>query len=324
MDPYFRSYNSYLQELFKTRVYKISIDGGFSCPNRDGTKAVGGCIYCDEKGSSSRTHSCGDSIREQVVKNIQVRKSRYKAEKFIAYFQSFSNTYAPATMLKKLYDEAIFSSPDIIGLSISTRSDCIDEEKLELIASYEKHLPYLQIEYGLQSIHNRTLHRINRQEQFEDFLSALSLTRKFPIHLCVHVILGLPGETKEDMMQTAEMLATLAIEGVKIHTLVAMEKTPLAKQYQESQWQPLGFEEHIALLADFLERLPAHTIIHRLSGNGHPQHLVAPLWMKERKKEILPCLTKEFCKRDTRQGSRSPPPGKLHDKVLEKTLHGET
>lgn len=302
-DPYFRSYNSYLQELFQTRVYKISIDAGFSCPNRDGTKGVGGCIYCDEKGSSSRTQHRGTPIQEQILKNMAVRKSRYKAEKFIAYFQSYSNTYAPVAHCKKLYDEAVFSSPDIIGLSISTRPDCIDEEKLELIASYQKHLPYLQIEYGLQTIHNPTLERLNRCERFEDFLHAFSLTKKFPIHLCAHVILGLPGETRKDMLQTAEMLAKLKVEGVKIHSLAAMKATPLARQYLEGLWKPLGFEESIALIADFLERLPPDTIIHRLSGGGHPQHLVAPLWMKERKNEVLPFLVKEFNKRNSRQGS---------------------
>ncbi len=301
---YFRSYNSYLQELFHARVYKISIDGGFTCPNRDGTKGRGGCIYCDEKGSSSRAHAPATPIREQVIKNIAVRKSRYRAEKFIAYFQSFTNTYAPCATLKKLYDEAIFASPDIVGLSIATRADSIDEEKLSLIASYQQNLPYVQIEYGLQTIHNRTLSSLNRCESFEDFLHALTLTRQFPIHHCVHVILGLPGESKKEELQTADMLAKLKIEGVKIHFLVALQNTPLALQYQQGLFHPLSFEEQIMRLADFLERLPPETVIHRLSGNGHPQKLIAPLWMKERKKEIVPCLIQEFIKRNTKQGSR--------------------
>jgi uncharacterized protein len=304
MSFYFRSYNSYLQEIFHTRVYKISIDGGFTCPNRDGTKGVGGCIYCDERGSSSRTHLPKTSIRDQVIKNIAIRKSRYKAKKFIAYFQSYSNTYAPVLQLKKCYDEALFSSDDIVGLALSTRADCIDEEKLSLIASYQKIVPYVQIEYGLQTIHNSTLQRLNRCEQYEDFLQALEWTKQWKIHHCVHIILGLPFEEREKERQTAKALAKLGIEGVKIHFLVAMENTFLAKQYQEGLWQPLSFEEHISRACDFLEYLPPQTIIHRISGNGHPLHLVAPLWMKEKKEQILSSIEEEFKKRNTRQGFR--------------------
>jgi uncharacterized protein len=308
MNDYIRTFNSYLQELFSERVYKIAIDAGFSCPNRDGTKGVNGCIYCDERGSSSRTNASSTPIREQILKNIAHRKIRYKAKKFIAHFQSYTNTYAPLEKLKELYDEAISSSEEIVGLSISTRADCVDEEKMALIASYQKHLPFVQVEFGLQTIHNRTRDLLNRCEKYEDFVQALSWTKKFSLHHCAHVILGLPGESQEEQMQTAKALADLQIEGVKIHFLVALENTSLAQQYLDGLWQPPSFEEHISLTCDFLERLPPSTIIHRISGNGHPLHLIAPLWMKEKKEEILPALKKEFLRRNSRQGSRYLPP----------------
>ncbi len=300
--PYF-SYNSYMQKLFQKRVYKVSIDGGFSCPNRDGTKSFRGCIFCDAKGSSSRTHPAFTPIKEQVIKNVAVRKSRYKAEKFIAYFQSFTNTYAPLETLKKRYDEALAAHPDIIGLTISTRPDCIDEEKIKLIASYQAKVPYVSIEYGMQTIHDKTLKLINRQETHADFLKALKLAQKYKLHHCAHVILNLPGETKEDMLATAEELGHLNIEGVKIHLLVAMKGTELAKLVLKGSWQSFSLKEYVQLACDFIERLPPQMIIHRISKNGHPQEIVHPLWMKDKKAEFMPALLTEFAQRKTCQGA---------------------
>lgn len=302
MSDYY-SYNTFLQERFGCRVYKIAIDGGFSCPNRDGTKSNLGCIFCDARGSSALVHPPGTSIKEQVLKNIEVRKKRYGGKKFIVYFQSFTNTYASALHLKKLYDEAVFAHPDICGLSISTRSDCVDEEKLSLIASYKKHLPYVSIEYGLQTIHEKTLKRINRCETHQDFVKALALTTSFDIDSMVHVILGLPGETRADMLATADFIAKNPIKGVKIHMLVAAEGTPLGEMYLKKEWCPLTFDEYVSLACDFLERLPPTCAILRLSGNGHPDHLIAPHWIYDYKKAVVIAIQQELQKRHSKQGN---------------------
>jgi hypothetical protein len=298
---YFRTYHSYLKELFSCRVYKVTIDGGFSCPNRDGSKGFGGCIFCDETGSSSQVH-IAKSIQYQVVENIIIRKTRYQAKKFIVYFQSFSNTYAPVDILKERYDAAVYAHEDIVGLSIATRPDCIDLQKLEMIASYKNKLPYVNIEFGLQTIHNKTLNLINRKESHEDFLKALELSRKVGLEPSVHVILGLPGETKKEMLETAKELAKLNIFGIKIHMLIAMENTPLAIMYEKKLWNPLTFEEYVDTVCDFLEILPPACVIHRLSGNGHPLHQVTSDWVYTRKKEVIEAIHQEFEKRKTYQG----------------------
>ncbi len=291
-----------MQQKFGERVYKVSIDAGFTCPNRDGTKSFGGCIFCDDSGSSSRTHPQGSSIRDQIIQNILVRKKRYGAKKFIAYFQSYTNTYGKPSHLQKLYDEAIQSHPDIIGLSIATRADCVDEEKIAMIAEFKKKVPYVQIEYGMQTVHNRTLQKIRRNETHEDFLEALRLTKKYSLANSAHVILGLPGETKEDQMQTAKTLALLQIEGVKIHMLIAMKNTLLEQDYLQGLWEPLTLEDYVSLVCDFLERLHPECTIHRLSGNGHPLHTVAPSWVYDKKKEITQKVYEELVRRKSKQG----------------------
>jgi len=290
----FISFNDDMKRRFQTRVYKVSIDGGFSCPNRDGTKGTEGCIFCDEKGSSSRTFKDGMSIREQVLQNIKVRKTRYRGEKYIAYFQSFTNTYAPISVLKKLYDEALEAHPDIIGLSISTRADCIDKEKLSFLSSYKKKIPYVCIEYGMQTIHNCTLEKIHRKETHEDFYKTFEMTKSFDLDHCIHVILGLIDETEQMQMQTAKKLASYGVKGVKIHHLVAMEKTYLAKMHEKGKWKPMEFDAFIHLCADFIAHLPKKCVIHRVGGNGHPMHLIEPKWAFKRRREILPLIKKEL------------------------------
>ncbi|MEB3287101.1 MAG: TIGR01212 family radical SAM protein [Vampirovibrionales bacterium] len=300
--PY-RPYSQYLKEKFGFKIYKATLDGGFTCPNRDGTKAIGGCTFCDTTGSSSRAQDRRDSISEQIVKNVEKQRKRFKADKFIAYFQSFTNTYAPTDRLKALYDEAMAAHPDIIGLAISTRPDCVDEEKLSLIASYKAPGRYVSVEYGMQTIHNRSLELVNRAETFEDFIAAYEMTQRFGLDHCVHIILGMPGETHDDMMATADEMARLKVMGVKIHLLCAMEHTPLAKDYLEGRWRPLEQEEYVNLVCDFIERLHPQCVIHRVAGNGHHQHVVAPLWL-QRKKEIMSDIEREFARRGTVQGDR--------------------
>lgn len=300
--PY-RTYNQYLKERFGCRVYKVSIDGGFTCPNRDGVKGVGGCTFCDETGSSSRSNPAFTPITQQVLNNIDYRKRRFGAEKFIAYFQSFTNTYDTPQALKERYDEALASHDDIVGLAISTRPDCVTPEILDLIASYKERVPYVSVEYGLQTIHNRSLELVNRCETYEEFLQAYAWTRERNINHCVHVILGMPGETWADMMATAEALAKLKVEGVKIHMLVAMEHTPIAEQYLTGMWQSMSFETYIATCVDFIERLHPDCIIHRVAGNGHPKHVLFPTWMSHERDDVMAAIDTEFARRGTRQGS---------------------
>lgn len=299
--PY-RPYSRYLQDRFGCRVYKVTLDGGFTCPNRDGTKGSGGCTFCDDTGSSSRAQDRRDSITQQVLKNIETQRKRFKAEKFIAYFQSYTNTYSPVARLKRLYDEAMAAHPDIIGMAISTRPDCVDEEKLALIASYKRPDNYICVEYGMQTIHDRTLESLNRCETHEDFLTAMALTRRFELDHCIHVILGLPGESWEEQMATADVLAQMKVDGVKIHLLCAMENTPLAESYRRGEWEPMEQEAYVGLICDFIERLHPECVIHRVAGNGHRQHVVAPLWL-QRKLEIMNEIEAEFARRGTRQGT---------------------
>lgn len=299
----FFTFNDFLQNQFGCRVYKVSVDGGFSCPNRDGTKGQNGCIFCDASGSSSKTVCHATSIKEQVLHNIKVRKRRFHAQKYIVYFQSFTNTYASCSILKSRYDEAVFAHPDIVGLAIGTRSDCIDEEKLSLIASYKKNLPFVTIEYGMQTIHNKTLKKIDRKETHEDFLKALELSRKYGIEPVVHVILGLPGETDQEMLQTALALNKLKIKGVKIHVLTAIKETPLAHLYEKRLFTPLSYEKYLGLVCDFLERLPKDCVIYRFAGGGHAKDILEPKWAYEKRNTIQQAIAEELKKRKSYQGS---------------------
>jgi uncharacterized protein len=299
--PY-RPYSQYLQDRFGQRVYKVTLDAGFTCPNRDGSKGIGGCTFCDQTGSSSRAQDRRDDITQQILKNVERQRQRFKANKFIAYFQSFTNTYDTPERLKELYDAALEAHPDVMGLAISTRPDCVDDDILKLIASYQSPDRYVCVEYGMQTIHNRTLELLNRCETHEDFLQAYELTKTYNLDHCIHVILGLPGESWDDQMATANKLAELKVNGVKIHLLVAMEHTPIAESYRKGEWTPLGREEYVSLICDFIERLHPECVIHRVAGNGHHEHVVAPLWL-QRKMEIMNEIEAEFERRGTQQGS---------------------
>ena len=239
-DKRYNQYSSYLKNKFGAKVYKITLDAGFSCPNRDGTISVGGCIFCDDGGSFSQAHSNLLSIEKQVEIGIETLTNRFKAEKFMSYFQAYSNTYKPVNELKKIYDSAL-AHKDIVGLSIGTRPDCVDNEKLDLIASYANDY-YTWVEYGLQSIHNKTLKKINRGHDFDCFLKAYEKTKERGINVCVHVIFGL-WETHDEIMETAKKLAQLEVDGVKIHMLCALENTKLAQMYFDGEIDFMSEEE---------------------------------------------------------------------------------
>ena len=299
-DKRYNQFSAYLKNKFGVRVYKITLDAGFSCPNRDGKISTGGCIFCDEGGSFSQAHSNLLSVEDQVQEGIKTLTARFKAEKFMSYFQAFSNTYKPVGELKKIYDSSLCDDK-IVGLSIGTRPDCVDDEKLKLISEYKDDY-YTWIEYGLQSIHDKTLKRINRGHDYDCFLKAYEKTKEYGINVCVHVIFGL-WETHDEIMQTAEELARLNVDGVKIHMLCALEYTKLADMYRNGEIDFMSEDEYIQTVCDFLEYLPPDTTIHRLAGNGFSKTLIEPKWLGK-KMDCLNKIDRTFLQRNSCQGSK--------------------
>lgn len=300
-DKRYNQYSAYLKNKFGVKVYKITLDAGFSCPNRDGTILKGGCIFCDEGGSFSQAHSNQLSIEDQIQEGIKNLSTRFKAQKFMSYFQAYSNTYKPVKELEKIYNSALCDEK-IVGLSIGTRPDCVDDEKLNLIASYKDDY-YTWIEYGLQSIHDKTLKKINRGHDFNSFLKAYEKTKEKGINVCVHVIFGL-WETHDEIMETAQKLAQLKVDGVKIHMLCALENTKLAQMYYSGEIDFMDEDDYIKTVCDFLEYLPATTTIHRLAGNGMKKNLIAPRWLGK-KMDCLNKIDRELNQRGTFQGCKS-------------------
>jgi len=292
------TFNDYLFKKFGKKVYKITLDAGFSCPNRDGTISFGGCIFCDDSGSFSMAHSSRLSIKEQVQTAILNLPKRFKAEAFLAYFQAFSNTYAPVETLKKVYDEA-FSDERVVGISIGTRPDCVDEEKLDLISSYKN--PWLEL--GLQSAHDKTLRLINRGHDYKTFEKAYIMAKEKGIKVCVHVILGLPGETSKDMLSTARILSKLNVDGIKLHALTVLENTPLARLHAKNPVKLLSEDEYCNLVSDIIEILPPETTVHRVGGSGLSTSLIAPLWARN-KFETMNKIDRILWERDTHQGAK--------------------
>lgn len=279
----YRDYNSYLRELFGCRVQKITLDAGLTCPNRDGTISRGGCIYCNERGSGTGTHATA-GIPEQINAAKERLTKKYKARKFIGYFQSFSNTYAPLEKLRDLYAQAL-ADPDIVGLSIGTRPDCVSDEVLDHLADLSR-TRLIWLEYGLQSANEKTLDLINRGHGTAAFINALEHARARNIPVCVHVILGLPGEGLRDMLDTARFLAECDIQALKIHLLYVVKGTKLDNMYKTGQYACLTREEYARAAGEFLALTPPGVIIQRLTGDPHPPELAAPAWALEKQKNL--------------------------------------
>ncbi len=301
MEKRYYPFSRHLRETFGCRVHRITLDGGFTCPTRDGTLSLGGCIYCGERGSGSGAHRSGFSIAEQMIRGIEMGQRRFKAQKFMAYFQAFTNTYAPVERLRALYDEAL-RYEEVVGLAIGTRPDCVPEPVLDLLEEYS-HRTYLWVEYGLQSAHDRTLRLIKRGHTVAQFVEAVKKTKARGIPICAHVILGLPGETREEMMATADLVASLDLEGIKIHSLCVLRGTELAEMYQRGEFQLPTLEEYLSLVCDFLERLPPRMVIQRLVGEAPADLLVAPSWSLE-KRAVLQKIEGELERRGTYQGQK--------------------
>jgi uncharacterized protein len=302
----YRDFNSYLRGIFRERVQRISLDAGLSCPNRDGKISRGGCIYCDSRGSGSGALlNQGLTIQDQIARGRHFGEKRYGAKKYIAYFQSFSNTYAPIPKLKEFYDAAL-ECPDVVGLFVATRPDCVDSDILSLLGSYARnHLVW--IEYGLQSAHDSTLLAINRGHDVRCFEGAVRMACQYGLNVCAHVILGLPGETRAMMLETARYLSSLPVSGVKIHLLYIVQGTRLADLYSKGDYECLSREEYVNLVIDFLELLPPDAVIQRLTGDPIPSELVAPDWAREKSLNIA-LIKKRLEERDTWQGKKYQPP----------------
>ncbi len=295
----YTDYNSYLRNMFGERVQKIAVDAGLSCPNRDGRLSSDGCIYCNAKGSGTGLFARGLSIKAQIEKGRIGAVKKYKAKKFLAYFQSYSNTYTTVSHMKQMFDQAL-SCAGMVGMAVGTRPDCVDEDKIDLLARYAA--DYLVwLEYGLQSVHDRTLDLINRRHCFQDFADAVALTQGRGIHICAHIIFGLPGEDRKMMLENAKVLADLGINGVKIHLLYVIKGTALDRMYQNGQYTPMTQEDYVETVCDFIERLPKEMIIQRITGDPHAEELVAPLWAGQYR-DTFNMIQKMFDQRDTWQG----------------------
>jgi len=295
----FNSYNHYMKSHYGERIQKVTVDAGFTCPNRDGTVARGGCTYCNNESFNPGYNSATKSVSQQIAEGIEFLKRRYKTRKYIVYFQPYSNTYASLTRLQALYEEAL-KHPGVIGLTIGTRPDCIDEDKLNYLTQLARDYD-ITIEYGLESMRDETLKRINRGHDFQSYLEALTMTAGRGLKVCTHIIIGFPWETRNIWYQEAEILSGLQMDFLKIHQLHIVKDTVMAAQYIREPFRLLSYHEYVETMVGFLERLSPEIIIQRLFGEAPLHTLLAPRWGL-RNSEALSGLEKELAERETWQG----------------------
>jgi len=300
-DRRYYPYSRFVRETFGTRVHKISLDAGLGCPNRDGTIGTGGCIYCDEASFSPSRRGPRLSLPEQLEVGIRRVGRISKAEQFIAYFQPGTNTYAPLERLREVYCQAL-EHPQVVGLAVSTRPDCVTGEVLDLLAELAERV-HVSIEFGLQSSHEETLRRLNRGHDAAAFGDAVARARQRGLDVVAHVILGLPGEDEAAMWATARELGAIGPIGVKMHSLYVARGTPLAEMYQRGRVRLLDLDQYVHVAVGYLERLHPRSVIHRFSGNAPPEYLVAPEWCLD-KARVRAMIEAELKRRDTRQGAR--------------------
>jgi uncharacterized protein len=301
----FNSYAEYFKREFGGRIQKLAIDAGFTCPNRDGTKGRSGCTYCDNDAFNPSYCHPEKSVRTQIEEGIEFHAKRYrKATRYLAYFQPYSNTYAPLEKLKEVYSQAL-SFPEIAGLVIGTRPDCIDEEKLDYFQDLSRSC-YIMLEYGIESCYDQTLKRINRGHTFGDAVKAFEKTSEYGIKTGAHVIFGLPGETKEDMMKEAGILSAFDIKNIKFHQLQIIKGTRMAEEYkiQPGDFIQFSLDEYIEFIIDFVEMLNPAFVIERFAGEVPPRYLEGPGWGLIRNDQVLATIEKRMEERDTWQGKK--------------------
>lgn len=283
------SFNKYLKDKFGQKVYKISLDGGFTCPNRDGKTCTRGCIFCSKGGSGDFAESREMSITEQIESGKKRVEKKIKSGKYIAYFQAFTNTYAPVEILRQKYEEAI-NHPDIVALSIATRPDCLGDDVLRLLDEINKIKPVF-VELGLQTIHQKSAKYIRRGYDLSVYDKAVRDLKKIGVNVVVHVILGLPNESENDMLETVKYVCESGANGIKLQLLHVIDGTDLAKDYEKGLFKTLEFDEYVNLIVKCVKIIPKDIVIHRLTGDGAKKDLIAPLWSAD-KKRVLNAINK--------------------------------
>lgn len=295
-------FSAYFKNFFNNRVQKISIDAGFSCPNRDGSKGRGGCTYCNNDTFNPFYCNPSKSVSQQLNEGIAFFSEKYQTQQYLAYFQAYSNTYAQIDHLKRLYDEAL-SVKGVVGLVIATRPDCVNEEILSMIEDYAQKY-FIALEFGVESCNNRTLKRINRGHTFEDAVNALEMSKDRGFHIGLHYIIGLPGDTREENLKHAEILSGLPFHTLKLHQLQIIKNTLMAKQYVDSpeEFHLFGIDEYIDFVVSFSERLSPNIVIERFVSESPAELLIAPKWGGLKNFEITDKILKKFLIRKTFQG----------------------
>lgn len=297
----------YLDRTFGGKTWKVTVDGGFQCPNADGRISRAGCLFCNIASFSPARRQSGLSIAEQLAQAITRLRQQRGVQRVIAYFQPGTNTYGPVDLLERRYREAL-SVPGVVGVAIGTRPDCLPEQVLDLLTRLNEET-WLSLEIGVQSAHNRTLRFLNRGHSWEDSVSAIQRCASRGLRVSVHLMFGLPGETVEEMVQTVSEVAKLPIQGVKLHNLYVAKDTRLVRLYELGQYQPLSQPEYVAIVVEALERLPPNVVIERLTAETSDEYLIAPTWCR-RKSETIQLIQKTLVAQDTYQGKRfqeSPP-----------------
>lgn len=295
----YHSLNYFLRNKFNEKIYKISLDGGFTCPNRDGKVAKGGCTFCSARGSGDYAGSRILSINEQFSDRKKMMEKKWKEGKYIAYFQAYTNTYAPVEELRQKYEEAI-NQENVVALSIATRPDCLDDDVVDLLEEISKKT-YLWVELGLQTINDESARNFNRGYDFEVFKEGIKKLQDRNIEVVVHTIFGLPGETKEDMLKTVDYVAHSGAQGIKFHLLHLMKGTQMVKQYESGELKLLSQEDYIDLICKGIAMLPQDMVVHRLTGDAPRESLIGPMWSLK-KWEVLNSIDKALEDNDIYQG----------------------
>lgn len=301
-DLHINSYGTYLRRRFGLRVSKVNVDAGFTCPNRDGSRGTGGCIYCDNSSFSPGGTVAAIPLETQMAEGMAYHRRRLGSENFLVYFQKFTNTYGPVERLSDLYRRAL-SHPDVLGISVGTRPDSLSDEAIDLLAEIARER-YVCVELGLQSMDDRILERINRGHTLDEYLQAVERLRGRGIEICTHLIYGFPGETRGGFLESAELIGSLPIDSVKLHQLHAVKGTRLAEMYYRGEFVPISHREYVETACDFLERIPEQVTVQRLYGSAPLDIRVAPSW-NLKNNQMWYSVINELKRRGSRQGCRS-------------------
>lgn len=293
------TWNRYLRNIFDMKIFKVALDAGFDCPNRDGTVAFGGCTFCSVAGSGDFAGDKVDPIPLQFELIKAKMHEKWKTGKYIAYFQAYTNTHAPLPLLKEKF-EAALALEGVVGISIATRPDCLPDDVVEYLAELNKRT-YLWVELGLQTVHEKTAKLVNRAHDFPTYVESVDKLRKHGIRICTHIINGLPLENREMMMETAREVAKLDVQGIKIHLLHLLKGTPMVKQYEKGMLEFMERDSYIQLVADQLEVLPPEMVVHRITGDGPIDLMIGPMWSVN-KWDVLNGIDAELAKRESYQG----------------------